>query len=90
MRTVPLKSKSSKVNISESLSALIGELGYMETIEIAHDNGPTINSAVQQTQLLRNQSRLKLLDQRAKNYDKGRTSMAERAVQTVRCQSKTL
>ena len=89
VRAVPMKSKTAK-NMSESLSAFIGELGYIETIEVAHDNEPTINAAVQQTQLLRNQSGLKLVDQRAKNFDKGRTSMAERAIQTVRGQSKTL
>lgn len=72
VRAVPMKSKSAK-NISESLSAFIGELGYIETIEVAHDNEPTINAAVQQTQLLRNQSGLKLVDQPAKNFDKGRT-----------------
>ena len=74
VRAVPMKSKSAK-NISMILSAFIGEMGYVETIEIAHDNEPTINAAV---------------DSRAKNFDKGRTSMAERAIQTVRCQSKTL
>ena len=89
VRAVPMKSKSSK-NISEIPSAFIGELGYMETIEVAHDNEPTINAAVYQTRIMRNQSGLKLVDQRSKNYDKGRTSMAERAIQTVRCQSKTL
>ena len=89
VRAVPMKSKSSK-NISEILSSFIGELGYVETIEIAHDNEPTINAAVYQTRLMRNQSGLKLVDQRSKNFDKGRTSMAERAIQTGRCQSKTL
>ena len=89
VRAVPMKSKSSK-NIAEILASFIGELGYVETIEIAHDNEPTINAAVYQTRLMRNQSGLKLVDQRSKNFDKGRTSMAERAIQTVRCQSKTL
>ena len=89
VRAVPMKSKSSK-NIAEILASFIGELGYVETVEIAHDNEPTINAAVYQTRLMRNQSGLKLVDQRSKNFDKGRTSMAERAIQTVRCQSKTL
>ncbi len=58
-------------------------------MEVAHDNEPVVNAAVQQAQLLRNQAGLKLIDQRAKNFDKGRTSVAERAIQTLRCQSKT-
>lgn len=67
VRAVPTKWKTAK-NISESLSAFIGELGYIETIEVAHDNEHTINAAVQQPQLLRNQSGLKLIDQRAKIF----------------------
>ena len=89
VRTVPMKTKSAK-NICDSLNGFIGELGYMQTVTVAHDNEPVVNSAVQQAKLARNQIGLKLVDQQAKNFDKGRTSMAERAIQTLRAQAKTL
>ena len=89
VRTVPMKTKSAK-NVCDSLTGFIGELGYMQTVTVSHDNEPVVNSAVQQAKLARNQIGLKLIDQQAKNFDKGRTSMAERAIQTLRAQAKTL
>ena len=89
VKAIPMKTKSAK-NVSDSLVNFIGELGYMQTVEVAHDNEPVVNSAVQQAKLVRNQVGLKLVDQKSKNIDKGRTSMAERAIQTLRAQSKTL
>ena len=89
IRTVPMKTKSAK-NVCDSLVGFIGEMGYMQTITVAHDNEPVVNSAVQQAKLVRNHVGLKLVDQQAKNFDKGRTAMAERSIQTLRAQSKTL
>ena len=89
VRTVPMKTKSAK-NVCDSLTGFIGELGYMQTVTVSHDNEPVVNSAVHQAKLARNQIGLKLFDQQAKNFDKGRTSMAERAIQTLRAQAKTL
>ena len=84
-----MKTKQTK-NIADSSMTFIGELGYLQTVEVAHDNEPVVNAGVQQAMTLRNQVGLKMIDQRSKNFDKVRTSMAERAIQTLRAQSKTL
>ena len=47
VKAIPMKTKSAK-NVSASLVNFIGELGYMQTVEVAHDNEPVVNSATSQ------------------------------------------
>ena len=85
----PMKMKSSK-GIADSLVTFIGELGYLQAVEVAHDNEAVVNAGVEQAKYLRNKVGLRLLDQRSKNFHKGRTAIAERSIQTVRAQAKTI
>ena len=89
VKAIPMKTKSAK-NIADSLLTFIGELGYLQAVEVAHDNEPVLNAGVEQTKYLRNKVGLRLLDQRSKNFHKGRTAIAERCIQTVRAQAKTI
>ena len=89
VNAIPVKTKSTE-NIADSSMGFIDELGYLQTVEVARDNEPVVNAGMQQAMTLRNQVGLKMIDQRSKKLDKGRTSMAERAIQTLSAQSKTL
>ena len=89
VKSIPMKTKSAK-NISESLVTFIGELGHMQAVEVAHDNEPVVNAAVEQARVLRNKIGLLLIDQKSRNFHKGRTAIAERSIQTIRSQAKTI
>ena len=89
VKAIPMKTKSAK-GIAESLVTFIGELGHMQTVEVAHDNAPVVNAGVEQAKVLRNKVGLLLVDQKPKNFHKGRTAIAERSIQTVRSQAKTI
>ena len=91
VKAIPMKAKSAK-NIADSLVTFIGELGYLQAVEVkvAHDNEPVVNAGVEQAKYLRNKVGLRLIDQRSKNFHKGRTAFAERPIQTVRAQAKTV
>ena len=84
-----MKTKSAK-GIADSLVTFIGELGHVQTVEVAHDNEPVVSASVEQAKMLRNKVGLPLIDQKSKNFHKGRTAIAERSIQTVRAQAKTI
>ncbi len=54
------------------------------------DNENVLVAGVNQAKALRNKVGASMIPQFGKNYSKGRTAMAERAIQTVRNQAKTL
>ena len=87
--TAAMKTKSAKV-VATSISELLGILGYFRKIEIVSDNEPVIVSGIKQAQILRAKSGLETIVQQSKAFDKGRTAIAERAIQTVRSQARTL
>ena len=60
-------------------------LGYFLKVEIVSDNEPVFVSGIKQAQMLRSRSRsgLEAIVQQSKSFDKGRTAIAERTVQTV-------
>ena len=89
VRAIPMKTKSAK-GIADSLMTFIGELGHLQAVEVAHDNEPVVNAGVEQARVARNKVGLRLIDQKSKNFHKGRTAIAERSIQTVRAQAKTL
>ncbi len=84
-----MKTKSAKT-VATSISEFLGILGYFRKIEIASDNEPVIVSGIKQAQILRAKSGLETIVQQSKSFDKGRTAVAERAIQTVRSQARTL
>ena len=87
--TAPMKNKSAKT-VADAISEFLGVLGYFRKIEIASDNEPVVTSGIKQAQILRSKSGLETIVQQLKAYDKGRTAVAERAIQTVRAQGRTL
>ena len=89
VKAIPMKTKSAK-SIAESLVTFIGELGHMQTVEVAHDNEPVVNAGVEEAKVLRNKVGLLLVGQKSRNFHKGRTAIAERSIQTVRPQAKTI
>ena len=64
--------------------------GVFQRIEIVSDNEPVVVSGIKQAQILRAKSGLETIVQQSKAFDKGRTAVAERAIQTVRAQARTL
>ena len=84
-----MKTKSAK-SVATSISEFLGILGYFRKIEIGSDNEPVIVSGIKQAQILRAKSGLETIVQQSKSFDKGRTAVAERAIQTVRSQARTL
>ena len=87
--TAPMKTKSAKT-VADAISEFLGVLGYFRKVEIVSDNEPVIISGVKQAQILRSRSGLETIVQQSKSFDKGRTAVAERAIQTVRAQGRTL
>ena len=84
--TAQMKQKSA----TDAISEFLGVLGYFRKIEIVSDNEPVIISGIKQAQILRSKSGLETIVQQSKSFDKGRTAVAERAIQTVRAQGRTL
>ena len=74
IKAIPMKTKSAKGS-ADSLVTFIGELGPLQTVEVAHDNEPVVNAGVEQAKMLRNKVGLRLIDQKSKNFHKGRTAI---------------
>ena len=70
----PLKIRNRK-SVGEAMARFLGNLGYTENVEVAVDNEPVLVAGTITTN---------------KHYDKARTSVAERMVQTVRNLQKAL
>ena len=86
---VSMRTKSAK-SVADSVSEFVGMLDYFRKVEIVSDNEPVIVSGIKQAQMLRSRSGLETIVQLSKSFDKGRTAIAERTIQTVRAQSRTL
>ena len=86
---VPLRMKSASV-IATAIINFLGLLGYFQQVEVSCDNENVLVAGVNQAKVMRNKVGATLIPQFGKNYSKGRTAMAERAIQTVRNQGKTL
>ena len=83
-----MKTKSAK-SVAKSTSEFLGMVGYFRKVEIVSDNEPVIVAGIKQAQMLRSRSGLETIVQQSKSFDKGRTAIAERTIQTVRAQSRT-
>ena len=88
-KAIPMKTKSAKF-CGRAIVEFLGEMGHFQKAEVCCDNEPTLIAAQVHAKTIRNANGLELLIQQGKMYDKGRTAVAERAVQTVRNQAKTL
>ena len=84
-----MRTKSAK-SVANSISEYLGMLGYFRKGEVVSDNEPVIVSGIKQAQMLKSRSGLETIVQQSKSFDKGRTAIAERTLQTVRAQSRTL
>ena len=88
-QAVPMRRKSGAA-VAEAIVAFLGLLGYFEKVEIVCDNEPLLRRGVEQAKVIREKSKLETTSQFNKAFDKGRTAIAERTIQTVRNQAKTL
>ena len=85
----PLKTKN-QTTIGEAISSFLGMLGYSDEVEIAFDQEPVLAAGARVAKAIRSNNGCQTLLQPGKPYDKSRTALAERSVQTVRGQQKTL
>ena len=83
------KSKNQGV-IGEAIANYLGVLGYFDKVEIAYDTKPVLAAGVKMASTIRANNGIVTILQPGKFYDKARTALAERSIQTVRNQSKTL
>ena len=86
---VPMRRKSGAA-MAEAIVAFLGLLGHFDKMQIICDNEPLLRRGVEQAKLIREKSKLETTSQFNKAFDKGRTAIAERTIQTVRNQAKTL
>lgn len=86
---VPMRRKSGAA-MAEAIVAFLGLLGHFDKMEIVCDNEPLLRRGVEQAKLIREKSKLETTSQFNKAFDKGRTAIAERTIQTIRNQAKPL
>ena len=72
----------------EMMANFPGQLGYFDKVELAFDNEPVLQAAARMAQTIRQNNGMEIALQPGKYYDKGRTCLAERMVQTVRNQQR--
>ena len=85
----PLKIRNRK-SVGEAMARFLGNLGYTENVEVAVDNEPVLVAGMECCRDIRLRLGLSTTLTTNKHYDKARTSVAERMVQTVRNLQKTL
>ena len=85
----PLKVRNRK-SVGEAMARFLGNLGYTENVEVAVDNEPVLVAGMECCRDIRLRLGLSTTITTNKHYDKARTSVAERMVQTVRNLQKTL
>ena len=85
----PLKIRNRK-SVGEAMARFLGNLGYTENVEVAVDNEPVLVAGMECCRDIRLRLGLSTTITTNKHYDKARTSVAERLVQTVRNLQKTL
>ena len=89
LQVQPLKNKNQGV-IGEAIAEFLATLGHYETVELAYDSEPVLAAGARMAKLIRSNNGLHTILQAGKFYDKARTSLAERCIQTVRAQAKTI
>ena len=89
VQAVPLKNKNQSV-LGESISGFLALLGYSGEVELAFDQEPVLAAGARMAKAIRSNNGSPTLLQPRKPYDKSRTALAERSIQTVRGQQKTL
>ena len=85
----PLKVRN-KRSVGEAMARFIGSLGHVGTVEIAVDNENVLVAGMEFCRDVRLRMGFQTITTTNKNYDKARTSTAERMIQTVRNLQKTL
>ena len=86
---VPLKPRNTQT-VGNALVKFLGDVGRVERTEIAGDNEPVLVAGMKFCQRARQQLGLETILTFSRTYEKTRTSVAERFVQTVRGLQKTL
>ena len=86
---VPLKPRNTQT-VGNALVKFLGDVGRVERTEIAGDNEPVLVAGMKFCQRARQQLGLETILTFNRTYEKTRTSVAERFVQTVRGLQKTL
>ena len=85
----PLRSKNQGV-VGAIIARYLSSLNHFDLIEVAYDNEPVLSAGVKMAQTIRANQGLPMVPQPGKMYAKGRTSLVERSIQTVRSQGKCL
>ena len=85
----PLKVRN-KRSVGEAMARFIGSLGHVGTVEICVDNENVLVAGMEFCQDVRLRMGFQTIATTNKNYDKARTSTAERMIQTVRNLQKTM
>ena len=76
--------------IGEVIAEFLATLDHYETVDLVFDNEPVLAAGARMAKLIRNNNGLRTTLQAGKLYDKSRTSLAERCIQTVRAQATTI
>ena len=87
--TEPMKNRLASV-VGNITARFLANMGYFEEVEIAHDGEPVLSAGMKYCQLIRQNNGLVTHLQPGHMYGKARTSLAERAISSVRNQAKTL
>ena len=77
-------------NVSEAVMNFIGNVGHLEKVELCCDQERVLVVGLELAKATRQKMSLGTIVSVRKAFDKGRTAMAERAIQTIRNQQKTL
>ena len=85
----PLRNRNAGV-IGAIVARFLSSLSYFDAIEISFDNEPVLAAGIKMAQAIRQSQGLPLTPQPGKMYEKSRTSLTERTIQTVRAQAKCL
>ena len=85
----PSRNKLQSV-VGGAVARFLGELGYYDQVELAFDNEPVLAAGMRSAQTIRAAQGLPTVLQPGQLYGNGRTSLAERSIQTVRAQGKCL
>ena len=85
----PSRNKLQSV-VGGAVARFLGELGCYDQVELAFDNEPVLAAGMRSAQTIRAAQGLPTVLQPGQLYGKGRTSLAERSIQTVRAQGKCL
>ena len=85
----PIKPKNAKT-VGSAISKFVGSLGYVGAVEVCGDNENVLVSGMEFFKQVRARQGFSTTVTTNRNYSKGRTSICERTVQTVRNLQKTL